>query len=54
MVDRRERQAARSGEPLGGRDADEQRADEPGALRDRDERDLAEARARLAQRVVPA
>ena len=36
VVDRRERQPPRGGEPLGGRDADEQRADQPGPLRDRD------------------
>ena len=40
MVDRYERQPAAPGEPLGGREPDEQRADEPRPLRDRDPVDL--------------
>ena len=52
VVDRRERQAARGGDRLRGRDADEQRADEPRPLRDADERDVVERRAGAAQRVV--
>ena len=39
VVDRRERQPARPGDRLAGREADEQRADQARALRRRDERD---------------
>ena len=52
VVDRRERQPPRGREPLGRRDADQQRADQPGPCVTRDERDVVERRARLAQRVV--
>ena len=38
--------------PLGGGHADEQRADQPRALRDRDERDVVERRAGPRERVV--
>jgi hypothetical protein len=46
MVDRHERQPPRGRERLGGRDPDEQRADEPRALRDRDAVEFVEGRAR--------
>ena len=52
VIDRRERQPPRGGQPLGGRDADEQRADEPGPLRDRDELDVVEPHAGAGERVV--
>ena len=52
VVDGRERQAARPGQRLRGRDADEQCADEPGALRDRDRVDVVERRSRLAERLA--
>ena len=52
VVDRRKRQAARPGERLRRRDADEQCADEPGALRDRDRVDVVERRPRLAERLA--
>ena len=40
MVDRYEREPPAPGEPLGGREPDEQRADEPRPLRDCDPVDL--------------
>jgi hypothetical protein len=52
VVDGRERQAARGGDRLRGRHADQQRADEPGALRHGDEPDVVERRAGATQRVV--
>ena len=52
VVDGRQRQPARGGEALGRRDADEQRADEPGSLGHGDERDVVEAAPRQAQRVL--
>ena len=52
VVDGRQRQPARGGDRLRGRDADEQRADEARPLRDRDEVDVGERRAGAAQRVV--
>jgi hypothetical protein len=52
VVDGRERQAARRGDPLRRGDADEQRAGEAGALRDGDELDVVEGRARARERVV--
>jgi hypothetical protein len=52
VVDRRQRKPARSRQPLGRRDPDQQRADEPRPLRHRDERDVVEPASRLPQRVV--
>ena len=46
VVDRRQRQPARGREPLRRRDADQQRADQPRPLRDRDQLDVVERRAR--------
>ena len=48
-----QRQPARGGEPLRGRDADQQRADEPGPLRDRDQLRVVERRAGRVQRRRP-
>ena len=45
-----ERQAARVRQGLGGREPDEQRADQAGALRHGDRVDIGERRARLAER----
>jgi hypothetical protein len=50
MVDGDEREPARPGQRLRGRDADEQGADEAGALRDSDALDLSQLRAGLLQR----
>ena len=52
VVDGRERQPAGGGERLGGGDADEQRADQAGALGHGDRLDVVQRRARLLQRVV--
>ena len=53
VVDRHERQVERPGERLGHRDADEQRAREPGALGHRDRRDVRPVRqARSLARLV--
>jgi hypothetical protein len=52
MVDRRERKLARRGERLRARDSDEQRADEPRALGDRDGVDVVERGARPRERIV--
>ena len=52
VVDRGEREAARAGDRLGGLDAHEQRADEPGAARHRDELDVVELGPGLRERVV--
>ena len=51
VVHRHERQPARGGERLRGRDADEQRADQPGSARDRDLLDVVEPRAGPLERV---
>ena len=50
MVDRHEREAARPGDRLRGREADEQRADETGALGDGDPADVVEAPPRVVER----
>ena len=52
VVDGGERQAANGGDRLRGLDADEQRADEPGPARHRDQLDVVERRAGSAERVV--
>ena len=52
VVDGREREAARGGQRLGRRDADEQRAGEPGPGRDGDEVGVVERGARAVQGVV--
>ncbi len=52
VVDRRERQPPRGGQPLGGRHADQQRADEPWPLRDRDELDVVQPHPGAGERVV--
>ena len=52
VVDRDERKAARPCKRLGGGHADEQRADQPGALRDRDAVDAVERRAGLGERLA--
>ena len=49
MVDRDERQPPRPGQGLGGRDPDEQGADEAWSLRDTDAIDLAQLGARLLE-----
>ena len=52
VVDGGERQPAGGGERLGGRDADQQRADQPRALGDRYELDVVEGGLRAGERVV--
>ncbi len=52
VVDRHERQPAGGGERLRGRDADEQRADQPRALRHGDLLDVVERGAGAVERVV--
>jgi hypothetical protein len=51
VVDRRERQPPGPCERLRRRDADEERADEPGPARDADEVEAVERRVRLAERL---
>jgi hypothetical protein len=50
MVDRHELDPARPGQRLRRREADEERADEPGALRHADARHVPEAHARVVER----
>jgi hypothetical protein len=52
VVDRDEGQPLRPRDRLRGREADEERADEPGALRHGDALDVREARPRLGQRLA--
>ena len=51
MVDGRERQPARPGDRLRSRDADEERADQPGPSRHGDEVDFVEGRAGVGKRL---
>jgi hypothetical protein len=52
VVDRGQRQVAGERDRLGRGDTDQQRADQPGPLGDRDERDVVEGGVGRAQRVV--